>query len=70
MHKLSKQIGVRLTQNLYELLKHISTARGEDVSDFVRRAIKMELGRLSFLTDEEKKSLGLPRVDLERDQEG
>jgi hypothetical protein len=42
-----------------ELVKHVAKARGEDLSDFVRRAVKMELARLSFLGPEEKKALGL-----------
>ena len=35
------------------------SSRGEDVSDFVRRAIKVELAKLSFLSAEEKKALGV-----------
>lgn len=41
-----------------ELLKKVCQLRGENVSGFVRRAIKTELARLSFLTEEEKKALG------------
>ena len=44
---------------LKELLRKVSDARGEDMSDFVRRAIKRELARLGFLPEEEKKALGL-----------
>jgi len=47
------------------LLKEVCRARGEDVSDFVRRAIKMELARLSFLTPEEKKALGFKEACCE-----
>ncbi len=42
-----------------KLVKQIAKARGEDLSDFVRRAVKMELARLSFLTPDERKALGL-----------
>jgi len=42
-----------------ELIKKICKARGEDLSDFIRRAIRMEFARLSFLSEEEKKALGL-----------
>ena len=59
MHKLSKQIGVRLPPKLHELLKRITNARGEDISDFVRRSIYKELADLSFLPEEQKKALGL-----------
>jgi hypothetical protein len=41
------------------LLKKVSHARGEDVSDFVRRAIKSELARLSYLSSADKKALGI-----------
>ena len=44
---------------LKDLLRKVSEARGEDMSDFVRRAIKRELARLSFLPEEEKKALGI-----------
>jgi hypothetical protein len=46
-----------------ELLKQICKARGEDLSDFVRRAVKTELARLSYLSEDEKKALGLRRDD-------
>ena len=44
---------------LKEMLRKVSEARGEDMSDFVRRAIKRELARLGFLPEEEKKALGI-----------
>ncbi len=56
------QIGVRMQPRDIRLLKDVCRARGEDVRDFVRRAIKMELARLSFLTPEEKKALGFKDV--------
>ncbi len=40
-----------------QLIKKVARARGEDLSDFVRRAVKRELARLSYLSDEEKKAL-------------
>jgi uncharacterized protein (DUF1778 family) len=52
-------IFARMTQEEVKLLKQVAKARGEDLSDFVRRAVKMELARLSFLSPEEKKALGL-----------
>jgi len=42
-----------------ELLKKICQDRGEDISDFVRRAIYKELADLSFLPEEQKKALGV-----------
>lgn len=52
-------IFARMPKKEVELVKKVASARGEDLSDFVRRAVKMELARLSFLSDEEKKALGL-----------
>jgi uncharacterized protein (DUF1778 family) len=42
-----------------ELLKKVSKARGEDLSDFVRRAVYKELADLSFLPEDQKKALGI-----------
>jgi len=56
---MATHIVVRVEPELKELAVRIAVARGEDLSDFVRRAIKMEMARLSFLSDEEKKALGL-----------
>jgi len=52
-------VSVRMPLEIIDLLKQVSKDRGEDVSDFVRRSVRMELGRLSFLSDTEKKALGL-----------
>jgi hypothetical protein len=49
----------RMPEQEVQLVKKVAKARGEDLSDFVRRAVKMELARLSFLNEEEKKALGL-----------
>jgi hypothetical protein len=49
----------RMSEQDVQLVKKVARARGEDLSDFVRRAVKMELARLSFLSAEEKKALGL-----------
>ncbi len=58
---MSKQkvIGVRFNLEDAKLIKEVSVARGEDVSDFIRRATRKELATLSFFTDIEKKALGL-----------
>jgi hypothetical protein len=42
------------------LLQKVCKARGEDLSDFARRAIKKELASLSFYNQETKKALGIP----------
>jgi hypothetical protein len=60
MQNLEKVVGVRVTETLYAQLKTISSDRGEDVSDFVRRAILKELASLCFLPETQKKALGVP----------
>jgi len=52
-------IGIRMETSEIRLLRDITRARGEDISDFVRRAVKTELARLSYLSAEEKKALGI-----------
>lgn len=47
----------RMSKEDVELIKRICKARGEDLSDFVRRSVRRELARLSFLSTEEKKAL-------------
>ena len=54
-----KIVGVRITETLHQQLEEVTENRGEDISSFVRRAILMELGRLSLLGDEEKRALGI-----------
>jgi len=58
-----------MTDDLANLLREVSRARGEDVSDFVRRAILRELALLSFLPDRQKKALGLQTKSAEPAQE-
>jgi uncharacterized protein (DUF1778 family) len=55
----SSFITVRIPREKYDLVKRICLLRGEDISDFVRRAIYKELAYLSVLSEEEKKSLGV-----------
>jgi len=52
-----KIIGARFPRKDAELLENICQARGEDISSFVRRAVKKELARMSYLSDYEKKAL-------------
>ena len=49
----------RMPKEQVELIKGVSKARGEDLSDFVRRAVKRELARLSYLSKDEEKALGI-----------
>jgi len=55
---LSKPIVfARMSNEDIELVKKVCKARGEQVSDFVRRSVRKELARLCYLSDEEKKAL-------------
>lgn len=56
---MSNIIFARMPKEEVDLIKKVAKARGEDLSDFVRRAVKSELARLSYLTEEEKKALGI-----------
>ena len=59
MHKKHKVVGARFSMSDATLLKQVCIDRGEDMSDFVRRSVRKELARLSYLTKEEKKALGI-----------
>lgn len=61
---LSRIVGIRLKPDDKETLTKVCEARGENISDFVRRAVRMELGRLSFLTPMEKKALGIIQEEV------
>lgn len=57
---MAKQvIFARMTQEEVQLLKQVAKARGEDLSDFVRRAVYKELASLNFLSEDQKKALGI-----------
>jgi hypothetical protein len=52
-------IGVRVSEEDRQLLDRVCKARGEDLSNFIRRAIKKELASLSYYPQEVKKALGI-----------
>jgi len=54
-------VGLRIEPADRQLLEKVCKARGEDMSDFVRRAIKKELASLSFYNQETKKALGISK---------
>jgi hypothetical protein len=56
---LAHQIDVRLDPKVNRLIRSVASARGQDVSNFVRALIKAELARLSYLSPDEKKALGI-----------
>jgi hypothetical protein len=57
------QIGIRLATSDVVLLKRICRSRGEHLSDFVRRAIRTEMAKLSFLKPLDKKALGINSME-------
>jgi len=59
-----------MKQDDITLIKQICTARGEDLSDFVRLAIYKELARMSYLTKAEKKALGMPKTTDQKNEVG
>jgi len=56
---LSENLSLRISRRDKELLEKLCKARGEDPSDFVRRALRKEFATLCYLPEEEKKALGL-----------
>ena len=57
--RLTENFSLRLTKRDLALLVKVSRARGEDPSSFIRRAMRMELARLGFLSEEEMQALGI-----------
>ena len=53
-------IFARMPKEEIELIKEIAKARGEDISAFVRRSVRKELASLGFLSEDQKKALGIP----------
>lgn len=63
-------LGVRVTLEDRRLLETVCKARGEDLSDFMRRAIRKELASLSFLPEVQKKALGIKSADNSNRKDG
>lgn len=57
MSNKTKIIGARFKPKDEELIKRVCTLRGEDISNFVRRAVFKELIRLKFIKGEMKQAL-------------
>ena len=57
--RLTENLSIRLTKRDLALLVKVSRARGEDPSSFIRRALRMELAKLGFLSEEEMQALGV-----------
>ena len=59
---MNQRIGVKIEVEDRKLIEKVCQARGEQISDFVRRAIKKELASLSFYNEEVKKALGITPI--------
>ena len=59
---LDQIVGVRFHIEDKLLLQKVSEARGEDLSDFIRRAVRKELASLSYYSSDVKKALGVKEV--------
>jgi len=58
-NELSKTLMFQLSKRDADLLRRISEAKGIDASDFVREAVRRRFAELAFLSQEEKKALGI-----------
>ena len=52
-------IGIKISLKERDLLDQVCEARGEGISNFVRRAIRIELTKLGYYPAETRKALGL-----------
>jgi len=50
---------LRMPKDLHDLVLRVSDNRNETMSNFIRRAMLKELASLSYLDDDQKKSLGV-----------
>ena len=66
--KYTETLTIRMTKQDLALLQRICKARGEDVSGFLRRAMRVEFAKLGFLTEEERQALGIHESQMESSQ--
>ncbi|MDY6966614.1 MAG: hypothetical protein SVM80_11740 [Halobacteriota archaeon] len=52
-------IGAKFRRRDAELIREVARLRGGSVSDFLRYAVLKELARLSYLSEDEEKALGV-----------
>lgn len=48
-----------ISDEYFALLRDVCKARGENISNFVRRSVRKELVQLSYLSPYKKKALGV-----------
>jgi len=54
-------IAIRFQEEDRDLLKEVCEKRGEDMSSFIRRAVKRELANHNYYPDATKKALGVKK---------
>lgn len=59
MEHYENHLSVRIDRTIKQLIQEVAQARRERPSDFARRAILTELAKLSYLSNSEKKALGI-----------
>ncbi|MEM3589057.1 MAG: hypothetical protein QXE25_04335 [Nitrososphaerota archaeon] len=63
MGKISDyRLEVWIPKDLKDLAMKVARARGETLGAMVRRALKKELALMNYLSEEEKKALGVLRL--------
>ena len=55
----SETLSTRFTKRIGDLISEVAQARGIDESDFIRESVHLRLASLSYLSDAEKKALGV-----------
>jgi len=60
-HKMKVQYNLKIEKSDIKLIKKVTSARGDEVSNFIRLSIRKELARMGFLSKEESKALGVER---------
>lgn len=53
------KVGAKFEKSLAQTLRGFSKARGENLSTVLRRSVRRELARHSYLSDGDKKALGV-----------
>lgn len=56
----------RMPEDEMKLIKEVCRSRGEGISNFVRRSVLTELARLSYLSEDRKKALGVLEIGCDK----
>ena len=62
-----EKLGAKFDNSTAQTLKNFCRARGESYSSFIRKAVKKELARYSYFSDEEKKALGVKKDESKKE---